>query len=534
MQFVSIYRLAELCDINTDRLDIFSMRDIQSALKKLYPSDDIELFHIGNNPVTVKVADDWLWKSNSSDALSFCQWVHEIPGLENYLERNVLNYELSTEIPDKILKSFNFSRFGNFLSPFLDDAIQNDIKDGLLQRDFKKVNALLDFKPLLSRNAQSDLDSAISESLDALVLFFQDFENTDNINDTSGFKFLVSTDFKKFFDTIESNFGGERERLKIAIEKGIQGLKRTEDNELREEIASIFDLHIVKQFKTPEIKIFQDKPSVKSTPKKTVTQIKQGPSNRPKQTIYPKSSTGPKISPWHFIGIAFAVFALIFKIAMHNTESSYDYSNYTLPDYDTDEFGSSGYFSKFNWDNNIDIIKAYVEENENKGDFEISAMSDWYNEESEEAITEPFNEFFYPLYNKDGLDGFNIVNESNYAVIILVKGDDDCYSYLAESKSSYEEYFDLEKDDELMFYFGKEYEETEDLDESDIAGFHYVDHNSLMYLDSVYTIGYGIHPDRDNEDESFDFEIRINEKNGLPQVSFDYYRTVTVEESYLF
>lgn len=541
MQYVSIYRLAELCDVNIDRLDIFSTRDIQSALKKLYSTDDIVLFEVEDRSVTLKQANDFLWKANSSDTLTFCQWVHDIPGLELYLETNKINPELSSEIPIKVTKAFNFARFSNFLADYLEPNYLADVEQAFSERTFDKVNFLLNLSPLLMRHVQYSLDQLIKENLTNLEQELKSIEQSGQTTDFSTFAFLGSYEFKKFMDALKKEHHISRSNVLNTLTRVLsEGMFR---NEIVDQIVRVHDLELQKKIVTPEIKIVQDAPAKKAirTRKQEIKPADPKPTAAPKTVISKKPKTRipanttkrSKVTPLHFVAIAFAVFALIFKIVKHNIDSSTNY-NFEIPDYNDSDFGSYDYLTEYNWDANLATIIDYVEEHENISNKQVSALDDWYDKESEEAISEPFGEFFYPLYNKDGADGFNIINKSNYAVIILVQGSSDCYSYFAKSKSSYEEYFDLEKDDEIMFYFGKEYQETEDLDESEIAGFHFVDQNTKMYLDSVYTVGFGVNPDRDNEDESFDYEIKITEKDGQPVVSFDYYRTIKNEKTDLF
>ncbi len=542
MQYVSIYRLAELCDVNIDRLDIFSTRDIQSALKKLYASDDIVLYEIDNKNITLKQANDFLWKANSSDTLTFCQWVHDIPGLEFYLETNKINPELNSEIPNKVTKAFNFARFSNFLADYLEPNYLNDVEQAINERQFNRLNFLLNMTPLLMRHVQYSLDQLIKTKLIELEQDLKTIEQSGQLADISKFTFLGTIEFKKFMDALKKEHHISRSNVFNSLNRVLsEGFLK---NDFSDQIVRLHNLEIQKKIDTPEIKIVQDVPVKKATKStgqqnktqksKPASEPRQAVPKKPKTRIPTKTASRKKVSPFHFIAIGFAVFALIFKVVKHNTESSYDYDSFDFPDYSDSDFGSEDYLTEYNWDANLATIIDYVEEHENISNKQVSALDDWYDKESEEAISEPFGEFFYPLYNKDGADGFNIINKSNYAVIILVQGASDCYSYFVKSKSSYEEYFDLEKDDEIMFYFGKEFQETEDLDESEIAGFHFVDQNTKMYLDSVYTVGFGVNPDRDNEDESFDYEIKITEKNGEPVVSFDYYRTVKTEKTDLF
>lgn len=534
MQFVSIYRLAELCDVKTDRLDVFFTRDLQSALKKLYNSDDLELYQVGELPVTLEVAMDWLWKMNSTDSLNFCQWIHEIPGLEAYLETNNLDLTKSIGIPDKIRKSFNFSRFGSFLDPILLPQLERDIKSKFEQKDYVSLNQLIELSTLLSKTNSVRLNSIIANGIVDLESYFSKYTDVGIINDSSDFQFLISSEFQRFLDKSNAENSLLIDRFKSTLASVVTGLKSEKDVELKNKLISSFQLKVQEQFETPKIKIVQDKPSIPKPPPKKVTHIKQANSSHSKNATYPKSVNRPKISPLHIVGIAFGVFALIFKIAMHYSTDSYDYTNNSWPSYDEAEFGSSGYFSDYNWDNNIELLKTYVQENEDLTGVSVNKKDDWYNAQSEKSVSEPFIEHFYPLYNKDGVDGFNIINESNYAIILLVKGEEDTYSYMVESRSSYEEYFSLDKEDELIFYFGKEFEETEDLSDAEILGFHFVDRNSLIYLDSVYSVGYGINPDYDNKDESFDYEIKIIEKDGTPLIQFDYYRTIKTGTTDLF
>ena len=531
MQYVSIYRLAELCDVDPEKLDILSIRDLQNKLKNLYKEDSIELYQLGDDPVTLKEALDWLWKSSSSDNLNFCKWVHSIPALETYLETRKIDLTQDATIPNEIKKSFNFLRFGNFLEPFIEHKLIEDIKSEMERGRFEKVNVLLQFSSLLSRSAQYGVLPAIEHSVNEMQRFFESQVDNSAII-AANFQFLQTAAFREFLNNLDKSLESKKELLLKTITRALNRLTNPADAGLRAQIASNLNITPTKSFSTPEVKIIAEDVN-KPAPAATVQVHPKAQQQKPKPVFQNTSSSNrPKVSPWSIIAIGFGVIVLLVRILNFSSSSNYDYDypDVSMPDYD-ELWGDSEMTLDLNWESQLAEIRDYAEMNENLDQTPVGKYNDWHNTEAEEELSEPFIDFFYPLYNKPGEDGFKIINETDYAVIIMVKGEEDCYTYFVENKSTYEEAFELERNDELVFYFGKEYEETKDLIVDEVKGFRYVDQNTLNYLDSIFVVGSGISPgDVDDDEIEYRYKIKITERNGKPKVQFDYYRSIKSEE----
>ena len=213
----------------------------------------------------------------------------------------------------------------------------------------------------------------------------------------------------------------------------------------------------------------------------------------------------------------------------YNTSNDYNFEDIYGFDDDDDIFDFS------DWSDQIEELKDYVADNKSDEDISVKYLKDYYDHKTFRST--PFIDFFYPLHNKEGYDGFRLVNNSDYAVIIMVKGEYDCYTYFMESKEVYAEDFSLEEGDELMFYFGKEFQETDNLMGFGKKGFRYVDEVSSMYLDSTYevlenadaadeVIEYGYN---DEGELIINSQIIINSKNGIPSILFDYKRPIIIK-----
>lgn len=438
---------------------------------------------------------------NTESDILFHNWIYSMEGLHRLLTDQPVTGTFF-KLPQEIRFSSEFEKFRTFLAPFLAFRIKEVLERFTSEPKYAEIRLIIQMDQLVDKTS---LDKALYRTKRHLQEILRDPAKLKSIakspvgKDFDSLLRVLPADFNDLVETIRMNSSDDKKKTKSSPLSVSRKRSTTESfhpqNAPRNDSANRASERLKNQYDNNYGK--------KST--RTITYI-----------------------------IAASLVILISTIIMSKSEDESAGFNSVKERYTSSNNSSSDYsLNSSTYEEQIALIEDYVQENKSSPEQDLKNYSD-YNDSWSLDMNEPFMEFFYPLYNKDGSDGWRIVNETDYAIILLIESRPDCYSYLVESQSTANETFCLLKGDRLQFYAGKRYEQTRDLMRSSVKGFGYVDTRTNDLLEKVYMVGKAtIDPLENSWDDGtpiYNYEIRFFMSEGQIQLEFDYYRLIEKEK----
>ncbi len=548
MRYVSPYHLLDYVNVNEDQFNIGHLERIQRDLLNIETKEKIQTLIPDYD---IETLTESLSSIKSPTDLLYHRWIYNIPSLLAFFENGSIAKEASFSLSQEMRFSGNFIGFKNFISPWILERTTPKFEYIFSSKNFDGAGQLNSIISLTNISRQNPIFLLTSTFLKEEIAAFDNARVNNAFPSIDTIYYLQSPDFLAYLNNMPTELAYEKEKFLNAI-RDCDRLFRKKDYQkiglgiyqnLRQLDSQKFSQHFSKEIIVDKV-VEKPKPAPKAAPKVSTEstyesekrrfdeELKKIHANKNKPSKVSKSDNSGKYV-LSVISILLVLISFIFKMSNRTTyNSSNDYNFDDLYGFDDED----DIFDFSDWSEHIEELKDYADDNKSDEEESVRSLEDYSDHKTYRST--PFIDFFYPLHNKEGYDGFRLVNNSDYAVVLMVKGEFDCYTYFMESKEVYGEDFSLETGDELIFYFGKEFKETDDLLFASKKGFRYVDDITSMYLDSVYVVLENEDADNEVVEYGYDDEgeliinsqIVINSKNGVPSILFDYKRPIVNKE----
>lgn len=517
MKFVSPYYLAEKLEIDHTQIGGAELRSLQAKVSSQYDT----IFEYAGHKIDKNDSVDFLDFIAVDSRLFYCYCIHAMPVLEKLLHEQSYSSTDELVIAQELKFSGRYEEFVGFVEPFLLDALPKISEELVAAGKFDSYRNLLKIWDQIIPARQTEKQSSMKNEAMNISQLAAALSVSTEPGEPEKLELINNPEFI----TLLNHWPFQDERRTVIVESLIK---------LAKDISHLSDRKLAKATLTSLVKTEGIPEELNKLPDaiKPVNpaQIKSFYQSKRDAEEKRNKSIAKKI----FIGLGVIILLILFyRTVRVNTIDGYnDYvrdDEVGMSDYEMEQLMGdlldeieeenepvSPFSLTRSWDEQLREIKKYVDEEVNEMVLheDVSILSD-FADPSDRSISNPFIEFFIPLHNKEGYDHFELKNRTDYAVIILVKGDADCFSYFLPSRTTAVEPFSLYAGDELVFYFGKHYENTPDLLTNDTYGFQYVDEVSQDYIWTNYVIGdfdedlpiYALDPDEEIEGEEYSIDI---------------------------
>lgn len=515
MRYISPYTLMKFCDQNSSELSSTVLSIVRRQIQIKLDFDRVDLITVDGVDYLKNDLNYILQTILYDRDIKYHKWIHSCPALLKYLTNGTPSANLN--FPVEYTQGYEFDGFKKFVTPFIMWRVESLYGDLRSSGNYEKAAFVNQLYPLISPMERSNFENLLRTHLNELQLAFtKQGENLPELREWQ-------SKFERYLSTLPHELSNEKNLLlsftKAAVDKTVgvplDTFHKSETKQL--------DLEDIESMTSSNKRQEKSRPQKKPRPQKAP---------RPRQNTatqlppIPNKTAPQKVIKAVFLGIGiftFAIGALIAFVA-NNNQKDFDFN---------EEFDwlTEDLLEEESFDQQTQYISEYITDNYVYYEADIASRPDIADDSNPENDT-PFSSFFSPLRHKAGNDGFKIVNQTDYAVVMLVETSVSHFSKFIPSHSEEVMSFSLYEGDKIMFYAGKEYQATSDLQWDDPKGFNYVDEYTKKLFDALFKVQEATTnaPEPENVDEEGNvipnYEIRIHQPYDELKVYFNYKRPV--------